>query len=264
MIDAFADALAAFTDAHGAPALAAAMAVLFVAGFAKGLVGFALPLIAVSGMGAFLPAQTAVALMIVSALVSNIWQTLRDGLGPAAATTRRFWRLNVTLLPMIFFVSQIVPGIDERLFFLTLGSCVVLFTLSQLAGLRAGFMARAPAASEYGAGLVGGFFGGLAGIWGPPVTMYLIAIELPKAETMRALGMVFGLGSVALFAGHLVSGLLNPQTLPLSVLGVAPVLAGMAMGFALNDRMDARLFRRATLAVLLLTGLNLLRRGLTL
>jgi uncharacterized membrane protein YfcA len=264
MIDAFSAAFDAFVALHGAPAFAAAMGVLFVAGFAKGLVGFALPLIAVSGMGAFLPAQTAVALMIVAALVSNVWQTLRDGWGPAAATTWRFRRLLVTLLPMIFLVSQLVPSMDERLFFLTLGFCVVLFTLSQLAGLRAGFMARAPAASEYGAGLVGGFFGGLAGIWGPPVTMYLIAIELPKAETMRALGMVFGLGSVALFAGHLVSGLLNAETLPLSVVGVLPVLSGMAVGFALNDRMDAKLFRRATLAVLLLTGLNLLRRGLTL
>ncbi len=264
MIDVFAASFAAFVDLHGAPALAGAMGVLFVAGFAKGLVGFALPLIAVSGMGAFLPAQTAIALMLVAALVSNVWQTLRDGPGPAAATTRRFWRLLVTLLPMIFIVSQLVPSMDEQVFFLTLGVCVVLFTLSQLAGLRATFLARSPAASEYGAGLVGGFFGGLAGIWGPPVTMYLLAIELPKAETMRALGMVFGLGSVALFAGHLVSGLLNAQTLPLSVVGVVPVMVGMAAGFALHDRMDARVFRQATLAVLLLTGLNLLRRGLTL
>lgn len=264
MIEAFADAYAAFVAEHGAARLAAAMAVLFVAGFAKGLVGFALPLIAVSGMGAFLPAQTAVALMILSALVSNVWQTLRTGWGPAVATVRRFWRLNVVLLPMIFLVSQLVPGMDERLFFLTLGVSVVAFTLGQLAGWRARFLARSPAASEYGAGLVGGVFGGLAGIWGPPVTMYLLAIELPKAETMRALGMVFGLGSVSLTAGHLLSGLLNAATLPLSAAGVVPVLAGMALGFALHDRIDAALFRRLTLAVLLLTGLNLLWRAATL
>lgn len=264
MVQNFADALSTFLAAHGPWAFAGAMAVLFLGGFAKGLVGFALPLIAVSGMGAFLPAQTAVALMIVGAVVSNVWQTLRSGLGAASATVRRFWRLNVTLLPMIFLFSQLVPEMDERLFFLTLGTVVVLFTLSQLAGLRADFMARHPRLSEYGAGIVGGLFGGLAGIWGPPVTLYLLAIEAPKAETMRVLGMVFGLGSVTLAAGHLTSGLLNAVTLPLSVIGVVPVLAGMAAGFALHDRMGGETFRRATLAVLLLTGLNLLRRGLTL
>jgi len=41
------------------------------------------------------------------------------------------------------------------------------------------------------------------------------------------------------------------------------VMAGMALGYAVHDRLDPRAFRRATLAVLAVAGLNLLRRGLT-
>ena len=43
---------------------------------------------------------------------------------------------------------------------------------------------------------------------------------------------------------------------------IVPAAVGMAIGLRYQDRMDQALFRRATLAVLCLAGLNLLRRGL--
>lgn len=255
-------AIDAFIAHHGAAGLFAAAAVLFVGGFAKGVVGFALPMIAISGLGAFLPAPTAVALFLLPGLVSNTWQTLRDGWAPARAAMRRLWLLNAILLPGILFFSQFLRVIDERAFFVTLGALLVAFALSQLVGWRATFLARWPRMAEVGAGLIGGFGGGLFGVWGPPVTLYLLACDTSKAETMRALGLVFALGSLTLTVGHLASGVLNAQTLPLSLAGIAPVMAGMALGYALHDRLDARAFRRATLAVLAIAGLNLLRRGL--
>ena len=48
---------------------------------------------------------------------------------------------------------------------------------------------------ETGVAVVGGFFGGLSGIWGPPLIMYLVAAELPKAEMLRVQSLVFLLGS---------------------------------------------------------------------
>ncbi len=254
-------AIDAFIAQHGVAGLVAAALVLFVGGLAKGVVGFALPMIAISGLGAFLPAPTAVALFIMSALVSNTWQTLRDGVGPALATMRRYWLLNAILLPGILISSQFLTVIDERIFFTTLGGLLVVFALSQLAGWRATFLARWPRVAEIGAGLIGGFGGGMFGVWGPPVTLYLLACDTPKADTMRALGLVFALGAITLTAGHLISGVLNAQTLPLSLMGIAPVMAGMALGYAFHDRLDPRTFRRATLAVLAVAGLNLLRRG---
>lgn len=256
-------AIDAFVAQHGMSGLIAAAAVLFVGGLAKGVVGFALPMVAISGLGAFLPAPTAVALFVMSALVANVWQTLRDGVGPALAALRRYWLLNAILLPGIVISSQFLTVIDERAFFATLGVLLVAFALSQLAGWRATFLARWPRAAEVGAGLIGGLGGGMFGVWGPPVTLYLLACDTPKADTMRALGLVFALGAMTLAAGHLVSGVLNAQTLPLSLMGIAPVMAGMALGYAVHDRLDPRAFRRATLAVLAVAGLNLLRRGLT-
>lgn len=254
--------LDSFIADHGMWSFWAAIAVLLAGGLVKGAIGFALPLIGISGLGSFLPAQTAVAILIAPMVVSNLWQTLRTGFGPAVETTWRFRRLLLVLGPTIVLSAQLLAGLSDAALYMMLGVAVSAFALSQLAGWRAEFLARWPVASEVGAALVGGFFGGLAGIWGPPVTLYLLATRVPKAETMRALGVVFGLGSLALIAGQIVSGVFNAQTAPLSLLACVPVLTGMALGFVLHDRIDARLFRKATLVALVLTGLNLLRAGL--
>ena len=110
--------------------------------------------------------------------------------------------------------------------------------------------------------MVAGFFGGLSGVWGPPILMYFIALELPKTEMVRAQGVSFLLGSVILVAAHLRSGLLLGDGGALSAAMVVPALAGMAVGVAVQDRLDQALFRRATLVVLVIAGLNLLRRAL--
>jgi hypothetical protein len=51
------------------------------------------------------------------------------------------------------------------------------------------------------------------------------------------------------------------ETLPFSILMIVPALLGMWVGGRLQDRIDQKTFRRATLFVLLIAGLNLLRRA---
>ena len=75
-------------------------------------------------------------------------------------------------------------------------------------------------------------------------------------------GVVYGLGSVTLLFAHLKSGILNAQTLPLSFAMLPAALVGMWLGFKVQDRLDQARFRRFTLIVLTVAGLNLLRKGL--
>ena len=116
---------------------------------------------------------------------------------------------------------------------------------------------------EIVSGIIGGLYGGVSGIWGPPLIVYLLSIGAPKLEQIRVQGVVFLIGAVALTVAHLGSGVLNAQTLPLSALMAVPAFVGMRLGFALQDRMDVVQFRRWTLILLVLTGLNLVRRALT-
>ena len=66
-----------------------------------------------------------------------------------------------------------------------------------------------------------------------------------------------------LVAAHVRSGVLNERTVWVSAALLLPILAGMAIGFRLQDRMDQALFRKATLVVLVVAGVNLIRKGLT-
>ena len=254
--------LSAIADLDGVAALAFAVAAMTAAGFVKGAVGFALPLIALSGLGTVFPPTLAVAGLIGPTVVSNIWQTFRQGLGAAWESFRRYWRLNLMLVLLIGLFAQLVNDISERALFLILGTGVFLFGLAQLFGLKPPKPSRRMTLPvEALVALVGGFFGGLAGIWGPPIVLYLAALEVEKREAVRVQGILFLIGSVVLVIAHLRSGLLLGQGGALAVAMVLPAMIGMAAGLAVQDRLDPKLFRKATLVVLVLAGLNLIRRG---
>lgn len=236
---------------------------MFLAGFAKGVVGFALPMIAISLIGSVLPAPVAVAALIGPAVVSNVWQTFRQGMGAAWESLRRFWLLNLVMFVMIALCAQLILLLPGNVLFLILGVGVTTFGSIMLFGWsppRPSPRWRRPV--EAGVAAVAGFFGGFSGVWGPPLVLYFTALELPKKEMVRAQGVSFLLGSLILVTAHLRSGLLAGENGVLSLFMIAPAMAGMALGVAVHDRLDQQVFRRATLAVLVLAGLNLLRRGL--
>ena len=92
--------------------------------------------------------------------------------------------------------------------------------------------------------------------------LFLTALGTDKRDQMRVQGVVYGLGAVMLTFAHLGSGILNRTTLPLSALAVLPALAGIALGRRVHDRLPQQSFRRLTLLLLVLVGLNLIRRAL--
>lgn len=243
--------------------LAAALIMTF-GGFVKGAVGFALPMIGIGGLGSFMPAQDTVAILVFPTVLTNFWQSVRQGLGPAAQTLGQFWKLNLLLALTIGLAAQLVPNIPSAALFIFLGALIISATTPQLAGWRP-HAPTAPgprAALEVATGLIAGICGGLSGVWGPPVLFFLISLDTPKVLQIRAFGLCAAVGSIILVPAHMTSGLLNERTLPLSILMCLPVTLGMILGLRWQDRMDQRLFRRLTLVVLCGAGLNLLRRGL--
>lgn len=254
--------LDAFIADHGTAAVVISALAFAAGGFAKGVVGFALPLIAVSIVGSFVPYEVAVALLVVPTLVSNVSQTLRQGLPAAVATLRDFWWMNLVLVAMIALSAQLVVALPDRLLFGILGLAVCTFGATQLAGLRLHFRPERRRLVETTVAAVGGFFGGISGVWGPPIVMYLLASGLPKAEMIRAQSLSFLLGAIVLLLAYLHTGVLDAVTLPASMWMVVPTMLAMFVGYRVHDRLDQARFRTATLVVLVVTGLNLLRRAI--
>lgn len=243
------------------PVFALALAITFLGGFVKGAVGFALPLIMMSGLGAILPPEVALAGLILPAVVANCWQAFRQGLGGALNSIRGHWPFIVIGMSVMMVSAQVVLDLPQWLFFALIGVPISLYSALQLMGvpLRVAPHRRRLATVLFGA--VGGVMGGFSAIWGPPTVAYLTSLDVEKREHVRVQGMVYFLGGLVLLAAHLRSGVLNAGTVPLSATLVLPAMLGMWVGQRMNDRMDRAQFLRMTLVVLLIAGLNLVRRA---
>jgi len=243
-------------------ALVLAFAITMFAGFVKGTIGFAMPLIMISSFGSFMSPTTALAALIVPTVITNIQQAFRFGPGAFMRVVRLYWRLIISIVVCILLSAQFVASIPQPLLWGVLGASVVWFAGAQLLGRSLALRIEHRNRAEWGLGIVGGLYGGVSGIWGPPVLVYLLSIQAEKRETVLVQGVIFLIGAVVLLAAHLQSGVLNAQTLPFSGALAIPAVAGMLIGFRLQDRLDPVRFRWWTLLLLLLTGANLLRRAL--
>ncbi|HPD94059.1 MAG: sulfite exporter TauE/SafE family protein [Rhodobacter sp.] len=243
-------------------AFALACLVTLAAGFVKGAVGFAMPLIMIAVLPSFMPVQTALAAVILPVLATNLHQSLRQGVVAAAQSGLRFWRIIVMTMTGILITAPFVVVLPQQAMFLLLGIAVLFFAGLQLSGWAPDIPPRWKAPIEMGAGLIGGLYGGISGIWGPPSIVYLLAAKVEKTEMIRVMSVIFTMGAVVLTMAHLRSGVLNARTAVLSAAMLVPAGLGMAMGYRVQDRLDPVRFKRWMLILLALSALNLLRRGL--
>ena len=158
--------------------------------------------------------------------------------------------------------AQLVRVLPGDVILLMIGVPIVIFAVTQLMGKVLTLGDNPPRWIEWAIAGFAGFIGGFSGVWGPPTVAYLTALDIPKRDHVRAQGVIYGLGAVALLFAHMTSGVVRAETLPFSLMLVIPALAGMFIGFRVQDRIDQAAFRRATLVVLLVAGGNLIRRGL--
>jgi len=253
--------MGAVLDSMPGMVLAAAMTITFFGGVVKGMVGFALPLIMISGLSAILPPEIALAALLLPAALTNMWQAFRQGLAAAALSLRWHWPFIGVGLAVMAAASQVVLAVPQWAFFAVIGAPVVAYSALQLAGVSIRVPARRRGLATVLFGGLAGVLGGFAAAFGPPTVAYLISRGTEKSEQVRVQGLMYFLGNVLLFGAHLQSGVLNGDTIPLSALMLLPAGLGMWLGFRLQDRLNTMQFLRATLVVLLLAGLNLVRRA---
>jgi hypothetical protein len=232
------------------------------AGLVKGVVGFALPMVLISGLGSVTSAEVALAGIILPTLLANFWQALRQGIGPAWGSIRKFRTFLLAGLIALLISAQLVRVVPGAILLTFIGVLVTIFVTLQLFGVHLRLPPNPSRKTEAGLGIMAGFMGGMSGIWGPPTVAMLTALDTEKKEHIRVQGVIYGLGSVALVIAHLGSGVLRAQTLPLSLALIPPTMLGMGLGLYIHDRIDQKTFKTAAMTVLLFAGLNLIRRGM--
>lgn len=232
--------------------------VTLFAGFVKGAVGFAMPLIMMGVFSAFLTPHMALVALILPTLVTNLAQTFRDGPRAALDSVITYRRYLVALVIFIGISAQFIHVIPRMVFLLVLGIPITAYAAMQLSGRPLMLPMRNRARVEWLTGMVSGLFGGIAGIWGAPLIVYLLSAGVQKDEMLRVQGVVFEIGAIVLLMAHLQSGVLNATTAPFSAALVVPAMLGLVAGQRLSRRLDQARFRWWTQLLLAATGLNLI------
>jgi uncharacterized membrane protein YfcA len=237
-----------------------AVAVVLVAAFLKGVVGFGFPTTATTLLALFVDVRTAVALLIVPNIVMDGVQMARRG--DLLATARRLAPILVAGAVGIVLGTQLLVMLPAWTATLVLG----LFTLGFVALNVTSFSPRLAPRWERSvgpiAGLVSGVVGGLTNTPGTVLVILFYALGFPKHQFVRSIALSFVVLKVVQLAAVSHFGLMSWTLFGFSLALTAVALVGFSGGLRVQDRLDQRLFNRAVLLVLGGTGLWLIYRSL--
>lgn len=241
------------------PALAG-LAIL-AGGLVKGATGMGAPLIAVPVMASIYNVPTAIAVMTVPLVVSNLWQIWQYR--GAREGREALWWLLAGCLPGVVAGTFLLGLLDEAWLSLMLAALVLVYLA--LRWLKADFVIPPARARNLSlpVGLFTGILQGAAGMTSAIGVTFIHAQRLPRQAYVFAVSVMF----TALSATQLLSlsaiGLMSWHLAFLSAAALIPIMLGVWLGQKLSDRVSQRTFDRLTEAVLLLVAIGLIVSGVS-
>ncbi len=233
-------------------------AAFLVAGWVKGVVGLGLPTVALALLAATLDLKQAIALMLVPAFVTNIWQGLAGG--ALAALIRRLWLLLAAAGVGTWLGARVLARADAEVLTGVLGLLICAYAGISLARRQIPPPGRWEPVLSPTFGAAAGVLTGLTGSFMLGV-VYLQALGLPRDALVQAMGIAFTVVTVALAAALTRYQLLTADLWLLSAAALAPAALGMVLGQGVRRRLSEALFRRVLFSALLLLGAYLAGRA---
>ncbi len=241
-----------------AEVVAIVCATFLFAGLVKGVVGLGLPTIALALLAATVGLREAIALMLVPALVTNVWQGLAGG--AFAVLARRLWPLLLAACLGVWFGVGVLAEADSVLLTGLLGLMICGYAGISMATPQIPAPGRWEGVLSPTFGALGGVVAGLTGSFIPGI-LYLQALGLSRDRLVQALGISFTVLTVALAGALTRNEMMTGDLWLMSAVAVAPAALGMVLGRVLRRRLSEALFRRVFFSALLLLGAYLAGRG---
>lgn len=243
-----------------ADVLALVLLAFFLGGMVKGVVGFGLPVVALAMLATTLGLKEAIALIVVSAIITNIYQGAAGG--AFKAIMRRIWPLLVTACAFTWVGVGILADANPVLVLGLLGLLLFIYSAYGLSRPQLSPpMAWQPWLSPV-MGALSGIAYGLTGSLMVPGVIYLQALGFDRNTLVQALGITFFLVTSALgisLAGH---NLMPAELGALSALALLPTALGMAFGQRFRHMISEEAFRKLFFWALLCAGLYMMVRAL--
>jgi uncharacterized membrane protein YfcA len=236
-------------------------AIFMLAGAVKGISGMGLPTVAMSLLGLWMPATQAAALLIMPSLATNLAQCR----GPhGRSLARRLWPLWLGLATTAFCAPGLGGG-SEATARRLLGAALVSYGVWGLWRLNLPQLSAEQRWVGAMAGLLTGAVTAATAVFVLPMVPYLQALRFDKDEMVQALGLSFGVATLAL-AMRLGLGL-EPSAgsrwlTPLSAWALGASFAGLWLGTRLRAALSGAAFQRSLFVIFIGLGVaNLLKPG---
>ena len=230
---------------HGLPgtsALIIILAAFIMGGVIKGTLGVGLPLFAVPLLSLVLPAPTAIALMAVPVLFSNLWQAIDSG--KAVTHALRFKPLLITLFISTSLTVPLALSLSVRALNILLASAVLIAVFLMAWQPRLEFSPRQEKRVGGVIGLLAGIMSGVSSMAGPLIITFLMALRLPREVFIGSISVIYLFSMVPLYAALAYHGRLGPVEAGLSLFGLVPMFLGMRLGKAMRHHLSETAFRR--------------------
>jgi uncharacterized membrane protein YfcA len=230
-----------------------------LAGFVKGVLGQGLPTVAVGVLSLTMSPGEAAALVVVPALLTNIWQAW---FGPALIPLiRRLWPTLLASFIGTFVATALGLGLltpeAAALARKALGIALVLYGLLGVSRIRLNVPRRAECWLGPAMGAANGAVSTATGVFMLPVIPYIQSLGLERDELVQAQGISFMVSTFALTLVVLGNGTLNAGNALASFIAMAVTFVGMFLGQYTRKFVRPELFRFLFFSGMLVLGIHL-------
>lgn len=239
--------------------------VMVLAGAVKGMVGMGMPTVAIGLLTLILPPPQAVALLIIPAAFTNVWQYAT---GPGARSTARRFASMMTGLTVGTFIGGFgIGGLDSPFTLPAMGIVVCCYGLLGLASIHVHLPAGWEGPLAPLGGLATGVINGMTSMAMLPAVVFFKALGLERDEMVQALGLNFMVASFAMmpilmWPGSSGAPLLDPWIIGASIAALLPAGLGLNLGRRLRIMASPELFSRIFFGFLTLLGIYMAARGI--
>jgi len=243
----------------GLSELAVIAAVFLFAGAVKGVVGLGLPIVSIGLLAALIGLSDGMVLMVIPALVANLWQALAGG--ALKEILRRLWFYLVTVAAGAWVGVIIFGRSDPALLTALLGVLLIAYSIFGLTSPKMPAPGRHEGWLSPVLGGINGVLNGLTGMFFMPGVPYFRALGLSRDVLVQAMGVLFMVSAASLgvaLGGH---GRLDFGIGAVSALATLPALLGMVLGARIRRRLSEQRFQQVLLIALLLLGLYIVVRA---
>ena len=232
---------------------------VFLGAIIKGAVGIGMSMFSVPIIAFFLPPTTAMILLCVPVLITNILQMqIKKGVG-----SYRFLPMFIALIFGIIIGCNLILEINLSTISQIIAVSIIFAAIINLFGINIKYInPNLERKLTIPLGFFSGIIGGLSSMYSPFILAYLVSTNLEKEALIRTMATMYFIGSIFIFPIWIYNGLGTLNDLIWSCLLLFPAILGQKIGTGIRSKISNENFKKIILYTLMIIGISLLIKNI--